>query len=799
MNCPTCQTPNLESANFCKNCGHSLANLCPNCGEENSQEANFCSNCGEQLPAGEAAKASSEEKLIQYVPKELLKKIEAARSGRKMAGERRVVTILFCDVKGSTAAAEQMDPEDWAEIMNRTFDYLIKPVYRYEGMLARLMGDAVLAFFGAPIAHEDDSERAVLAGLDIVRGIEPYRKEVHESLGLDFNVRVGINTGLVVVGEVGSDLRLEYTAMGDAVNLAARMEQTAEPGTVQIAHETYVRVAPLFELDALGDIKVKGKKGTVLAYRVTDRKSHPERLRGIEGQESPLVGRESEIATLQESLAQLERGQGGIVCLIGEAGLGKSRVIDEIHKQWAGEGYWAESRGISYDTTHPYSQFQQHFRQLLDITQTDDPEHIRNKLAEAVLDLALDEQDPADQALQVMFAIEQVKEGSGLEGEALKRQLLNTSLSIWRRAAERNPMVLVFDDLHWADSASTELLTNLFQLTDAVPILFLCAFRPDRLAPSWRVKQAAETESPHRYRELVLEPLSFGHIKELVDHLLSIKELPEGLHKLIQKKAEGNPFFVEEVVRTLIDSGAIIRDADGTRMSPGTTIEDIAIPDNVQSMLVARIDRLDDDVRQTLQLASVIGRRFFYRVLQAISEAEEKLDHHLSALQRFELIRQAARDPELEYAFRHALTQEATYRSILRRERREFHLRVGEALERLYSERQDELASLLSHHFLQAEDDRGVNYAVLAGDEAFRMNAIEAAIEHYRQALDANPTSTPQLLKHLFTRLGRSHELVYAYDKALLVYQEMRAEARNYRTVRWSSPRSRKAPKSDPH
>ena len=738
---------------------------CPVCSTENSLDANFCSNCGEQL---DLAAAAPQDKLLQYIPKELLSKLEAARSGHAMSGERRVVTILFCDVKGSTAAAEKMDPEDWAEVMNGAFEHLIAPVYRYEGTLARLMGDAILAFFGAPIAHEDDPERAVLAGLAIVEGIEPYRQETRERWNLDFSVRVGINTGLVVVGEVGSDLRMEYTAMGDTVNLAARMEQTAEPGTVQIAEETYKRIAPLFEFEPLGEIEVKGKQEPILAHRVLVEKAHRGRLRGIQGLEAPLVGRGPEMDALKASIDDLMNGQGGIHCLIGEAGLGKSRMIEEMRQGFENYGYWAESRGVSYETTRPYGQFQQHIEKLYGISRSDQSDAILRKLAGGVAEL--DQSANARQALEALLAVDDGSNGQELEGEALKRELFETNLRVWQQQAVQLPTVLVFDDLHWADSASTELLSHLFRLTDAVPILFLCAFRPDRGAPSWRVKQVAESEFPHRYKEILLQPLDAGNSRELVDHLLAISDLPPKLLAMIQEKAEGNPFFVEEVVRSLIDSGAVVREEAGARWTAEADVDEIQIPDNLQSLLVSRIDRLEGEARRTLQLASVIGRNFYYRVLQSISQAADDLDGHLSVLQRVELILEAAREPEREYAFRHALTQEAAYRSILRKERTAFHLQVGESLEQLFPERKSEFAPLLAHHFLQADDGRGADYSVVAGDEAFRMYALEAAVRHYQNALEI---SDSDLLKHVYTRLGRSHELLGEFDEAVDVYRLM--------------------------
>ena len=321
MDCPNCDSDNAEQANFCWQCGTLLATLqsggCPHCGNAMPDGAQFCPTCGYSLVAGD------DSHLLQYIPRERLDKLGAARSSGAMSGERRVVTMLFCDIKGSTAMAESLDPEEWTDIINGAFEYLIAPIYRYEGTVARLMGDAILAFFGAPLAHEDDPQRAVLAALDIVEGIVPYHEQLERQKGMSLDVRVGINTGLVVVGEVGSDLRVEYTAMGDAINLAARMEQTAEAGTVQISGDTHKLVAPLFEFENLGGIAVKGKAEPVAAYRVLKAKADPGSLRGIEGLSSVLVGRDVEIEALQHVLNDVSGGS--LVCLIGEAGLGKSR------------------------------------------------------------------------------------------------------------------------------------------------------------------------------------------------------------------------------------------------------------------------------------------------------------------------------------------------------------------------------------------------------------------------------------------------------------------------------------------
>ena len=634
----------------------------------------------------------------------------AGRSRRAMQGERRTVTVLFCDVVGSTAMAEQLDPEEWAEIMNDAFQYLTGPIERYEGTVARLMGDAILAFFGAPVAHEDDPERAVLAGLNIVEGIGTFRDEIAREYGLDFKVRVGINTGPVVVGEVGSDFAGEYTAMGDAVNLAARMEQSAEPGTVQVAENTHALIQPLFDFEPLRPIELKGKAEPVPAYQVKGPKVEPGRVRGIEGLSAPLVGRDGEMDTLRRITSELREGRGQIICMIGEPGLGKSRLIDELRAEWldaaSGQAPWIESRGISFESSRPYGQFHQRLQQLFGVREDDPQDVVMEKLSRSPEGYPQDLHVLARRAVEILLAISSESEGPRLEGEALKRELFDAVTSIWRRLASHSPTVMVFDDMQWVDPASAELLRHLFQLTDEVPILFLCATRPERQSPAWQVKQLAETDYPHRYTELALSPLSRDESDSLVSSLIAISDLPQRLRQMILEKTDGNPFFVEEVVRTLIDSGAIVRDESGEHWRAATEIDDIAIPENLQTLITSHFDRLESEVRSTLQMASVIGRSFYYKVLKLVSDSASQLEAQLSTLQRVELIRETVRVPDLEYVFRHELTRDAAYNSILRRRCRQFHRRVGEAIEELFADRVEEQASRLAHHFDEGRDFR---------------------------------------------------------------------------------------------
>jgi class 3 adenylate cyclase/tetratricopeptide (TPR) repeat protein len=720
-----------------------------------------------------------------HMPEEFASKLRAARTERSMQGERRVVTILFCDVKGSTAMAEQLDPEDWAEIMNEAFEYLIKPIYRYEGTLARLMGDAILAFFGAPIAHEDDPERAILAGLDIVRDIQPFCDEIRSEYGLEFNVRVGINTGPVVVGEMGSDLAVEYTAMGDGINLASRMEATAQPGSVQISEDTYKLIAPLFDVESLGSLEVKGKEASVNTYSVIRRKVDPGSLRGIEGLEAPLIGRADEIDRLRQSIVELQQGRGGIVSLIGEAGLGKSRLIEELKAELGDEDSdqfaWFSCRGISYEAERPYAIFQQLIRQMTGVRESDPPEVVRNKIGNHINTLPPESQASARRAVELLLSVEAESDFPALEGEALKRELFAFNLNTWRTAAQTCPIILEFDDLHWADPASIEMMLHMLQLVDETPLLLLCALRPYRQSPGWKVKTTADTEYPHRYTEIPLQPLSKDNSQELVNNLLEISDLPETLHDLILQKAEGNPFFVEEVVRTLIDRGAVVRDENGARWKAAQDIEDVFIPDNLQALLTSRIDRLSSEVRSTLQYAAVIGRSFYYRVLQMISEMESDLDKHLNVLQRVDLIREAARIPEMEYVFRHELTRDAAYKTILRRQRKRFHLQVGEALEALFPERLEELAPRLAYHFEQGKDsEKAQKYFTKAGDSAARLYANTEAAAHYTRAIQLarrREASTDDL-SYLYTSRGRVLEVSALYDEALENYQELELMAK---------------------
>ena len=710
------------------------------------------------------------------------------------AGERRVITVLFCDVVSSTALASRLDPEEWAEVMNEAFRYMIAPIEEYGGMVARLMGDAVLAFFGAPQAHEDDPQRAILAGLGIVNGMRPFIRQFEQDYGLAFNVRVGINTGPVVVGEMGTGQSGEYTAMGDAINLAARMEQTAAPGTVQISDDTYRHVAPLFDVWDLGGIEVKGKDEPVHAYRVLGLEPQPGRLRGLEGIHVPLVGRQRELGRLRDILTTVRGGQSAICYLIGEAGLGKSRLIAEVRREWRDQlattygdvdplwRGWTEFVAVSFGASRPYDLLKRQVRHTYNIRETDPPAVVRDRLS-GLIDVY---PSALHQPMRRVFGY-LLDAGEGTEfradAEGFQRELRAVLQQMAQVQTAQGPVVYVIDDVHWADVASLEALRQLLPLVGRAPVLFLFAMRPDWSTPGWQMYLETQVEYSEYCSSVYLEPLAAGDSRTLVRELLGEAQVPDAVCDLIQRKAEGNPFFLEETVRALLDSGTLRREGEGLQWNAAANVEQVAamigLPGNVQALLTARIDQLTADVRRTLQLAAVIGRSFSLRVLERIADKPASvLADHLKHLGQADLVRPMGGGAADDYAFRHALTRDAAYETILLRQRRRYHRRVGEAMETLYADRLTDEAPRLAYHFAQGRDwPRAVRYYALAGEAAARLYANAEAVEHYNQAIAiclAQPDAGDDgQLAELYRRRGRVYEVAGRHDDAMRSYEEL--------------------------
>ena len=680
--------------------------------------------------------------------------------------------MLFCDVSGATAAAGKLDPEEWAEIINGAFDHLISPVYRYEGTLARLMGDAVLVFLGAPIGHEDDPQRAVLAGLDMVQGIEPYREQISPRWGIDFQVRVGINTGLVVVGEVGSDLRVEYTALGDAINLAARMEQTAQPGTVQVSADTYKLIAPLFEFQDLGGIEVKGKIEPVQAYRALRPKTEPGSLRGIEGLDAPLVGRKAEMDALQGTIEELQQGRGQIVSVMGEAGLGKSRLIAELRHSLASQGLY-EGRCLSYESSTPYAPFIDLFDKYFGFRPAQDDtekyEAIRAHAGELLPNRA-DEMAPFVASMMGIKltgdAEERVKY---LQSPQVQDRVFRAVTDFFHRLAQERPLVLVFEDLHWIDPTSLSLLEQLMRLIDQAPVALIGVYPSVAAGALMAFPRGRHRDYAQRYHSVALERLDDESSRELVAELLHVEDLPEKVRGLILSKAEGNPFFVEEVIRSLLDAQLVVRENSHWRATQ--EIENIGIPDSLAGVITARLDRLAEEPKRLAQTASVIGREFQVSTLAEIHGAAQTLDQDLTYLQQRELIRERERHPEQIYLFKHALTQETAYSSLLLSRRRELHRQVAECLEQYDPNRAGEI----SRHYLAArEEERALPYLIQAGDRAAAAYSTVEAIEHYIRAVDILTRVKDQVLaRRAYEGLGSALTFGNEVGRAVDNYHNM--------------------------
>src|ERR687889_2212625 len=563
---------------------------CPRCQMANPEGAKFCLNCGNQLEAQV-----------------------------RVEGERKYVTVLFADVVDSTGLGERLDPEQVAEIMNGAFAFLNASVKKYDGTIARLLGDAILAFFGAPVAHEDDAERAVRAGLDIQAAAREYAEAVRRNYGVDFQVRVGINTGLAVLAAVGDEIRTEYTAMGDTTNVAARLQSAAEPGSVLISADTYHLVKQLFELRPRGGAMVKGKSAPIVTYEVLSPRVVPGKVRGLEGLTSPLVGRAAEFKLVNDKLNEVRQGRGAFVSVIGEAGLGKSRLLAEVSNaaKSGPQVAWFEGRSVSYEQAVTYYPWRQVIRAAIGVQEGEAPEIVREKLHRDSACVTMSEDGP--RYLEVVLSVESdatLRAVAGLEGDALVDRIKAASRGYLRARAALMPTVIVLDDLHWADTASLELLLSVAGLVKDLPLLLICLLRPDKYAPSWSAIGKARSELGDRYAEILLEPLGTEHAQELLGNLLYIEDLPEGVRRLILNKAEGNPFFVEEVIRTLIDSEHIVRENGHWRAT--REIANVTIPDTLSGVLSARIDRLPSSTKQVAQTAAVLGRIFEYRTLETV-------------------------------------------------------------------------------------------------------------------------------------------------------------------------------------
>ena len=667
-------------------------------------------------------------RLAGSAPVALAEKVRAA----PVTGERKLVTAVFADVVGSTSLAETMDPEEWVGIMNKAFDLLSEAVYRYEGTIASLVGDGMLSFFGAPLAHEDDPERAALSALAMTDVIDEFGSGLEADRAIDFRIRVGINTGEVVVGNVGSDLRYEYTAVGDTMNVAARIQDMAEPGTVLVTSETYRFIAPRFDAEDLGETQVKGRTRPVHAFRLLGVASSPTSTRGLPGHRSSLVGRESELARLHEALVTVRTsGKAGSAIVTGEAGMGKSRLVAEFRREASvpGELAWAEGQSVSYGARFPYHVIADLVRSVIGVSAGAGERDTRAALR-ACMQTAPDESDPfVLEHLLLLRHSPQARELDTFEPMGVLADYVSALQRLLGAATVRGPLALICEDIHWIDPSSAEILTRLVGRVTHLPVLWI--FTSRGVGATWGSSLLDTVRKVHgaAFPEVVLAPMTRLDGARLVAELLEVESLPQRVRDLILDRSDGNPYFVEETIRMLEDQGAI-EQRDG-RWVASTSITGASVPDNLMGLLLARIDALPHDARYALLVAAVIGRSFEERILREVLERtpgapQPDLDPLLGA----ELIQPSTTDPHLEYAFRHALQQEAAYGVLLKGERQKHHRTVGETLEAMNPERLDELAALLAYHFELGEDPQQAHtYLLLAGRSALARFANREARE----------------------------------------------------------------------
>jgi class 3 adenylate cyclase len=542
------------------------------------------------------------------------------------SSERRPITVLFADIAGSTSIAERLDPEDWTSLVGEAFKRMNSTIERYDGTIARLMGDGVLAFFGAPVAHEDDPERAVRCGLDMVRTIDELGSAQRALRAVELRVRVGINTGPVVVGVIGTDTANEYTAMGDAVNVAARMQAAARPGSVLITAATHRFVSQLVDAVDVGLLELKGKSDAVHAYEISGLKVGATRTRGLLGVRTPMIGRDAQLARLQEVFGVVQARQGRVACVLGDPGMGKSRLLAELRasvERVDGSVRWIEGRCLSYGETMPYHLVLDLVRSLIGVSASADEPQVAEALRSTLRDLLGDDWAETYAYLGHLLSLrldpELQARVSVLESEAIKRYIASLIL-VLRAISARGPVVLVCDDVHWTDTASVDTLLPLLPSVASFPVFVILSSRIERQAVGWRLIAAARDVFGDALTEIRLDPLSLDDSRTLVANLLRIESLPADTRDLVLAKAEGNPFFVEEVIRMLIDRGAIVREVD--RWIATDLVTGIEIPDTLQGLLLARIDRLPQESKRTLRVASVIGRQFGVTILERLLEGK---------------------------------------------------------------------------------------------------------------------------------------------------------------------------------
>src|SRR5437773_2963027 len=723
MECPRCHYENAGGARFCGECGASLTRdvTCSSCGHANPAGQTFCNGCGGRLD--ESARSAARDRRA-YTPKHLVEKILASRTA--LEGERKQVTVLFADVKGSMDLAEQIDPEMFHQVMERVAALLAEGVHRFEGTVTQFTGDGLMALFGAPIAHEDHAQRACFAALHLSEELRRYAEELKRTKGLGFAVRMGINSGEVVVGTIGDDLRMDYTAQGHTVGLAARMEQRADPGKVSVTEHTAALVSGFFQLRPLGAFEIKGVRDPLRVYELEGRgplrtKLDVSRARGF----TRFVGRDDEAAALEAALGRAIAGQGQVVGVVADAGVGKSRLCFEFAQRCRARGLAVyEAHAVAHGKAIPFLTLLEYLRGYFGISEQDPPLATREKVAGKVLLLDPELTDASPLLFDLLGVPDPERPVPRMDPEAHQRHIFAAMRRLTHAQSRREPGVSLVEDLHWIDGGSEAFLESLVAGLPGSRALLLVTFRPEYHA-GWMQRSY--------YQQLPLPPLGEAASAELLRDLLGTDASLAGLADHIRARTGGNPFFIEEAIQSLVESRVL----DGARGAYRLTrpVHEVAIPATVQAVLAARIDRLGEREKAVLETAAVIGKEFAEPVLRRVVElSEPELVAALHALVAAEFVYERALHPEAEYAFKHPLTQEVAYRSQLAERRARVHAAVARVVADLYAGKLDERAALLAHHWAGAGEALEAARWSRRAAEWVGMSNFPEALRHWRKA-----------------------------------------------------------------
>jgi class 3 adenylate cyclase/tetratricopeptide (TPR) repeat protein len=729
MRCPRCQHENEASAKFCEECAASLARTCAKCGRPLSPTAKFCPECAH--PTGLAATPSPARRFESpevYTPKHLVEKILTSRSA--LEGERKQVTVLFADLKGSMELLADRDPEEARTLLDPVLERMMEAVHHYEGTVNQVMGDGIMALFGAPIGHEDHAVRACYAALRMQRRVSLFADEIQRAGGTPVQIRVGLNSGEVVVRAIGSDLHMDYTAVGQTTHLAARMEQMAKPGSALVSGDTLKLAEGYVEVRSLGAVPVKGLETPIPVYELSGivparSRFQASAARGL----TRFVGRDSEVQQLGQALDRAAAGHGQVVAVVGDAGVGKSRLAWEFTRSHRTHGWLVlESGSVSYGKATPYLPVIELVKAYCRIQERDDPREIRERVAGKLLTL--------DRALEPLLtpllalldvAVDDATWGA-LDPLQRRQRTLDAVKRLLLRESQVQPLLLVFEDLHWIDAETQALLDGLVESLPTARVLLLVNYRPE-YEHAWGRKTY--------YLQLRIDPLPPESAEALLDALLGEDRTLEPLKRVLVERTEGNPFFLEESVQTLAETRVLVGERGAYRMTKAP--DAWQIPATAQAIVAARIDRLSTEDKRLLQTASVIGKDVPFALLHAVADVpEDGLRLGLAHLQAAEFLYETNLFPDLEYTFKHALTHEVAYGSLLQDRRRPLHARIVDAIEALYPERLTEQVERLAHHAMRGERwEKAVTHLRQAGAKAFARSVNREAVVCYEQALAA--------------------------------------------------------------